>query len=66
MRLRDDQMVCPACGAIAESESVDVGVGLLVRGDFSCLCGWELDGPEDFGFIDLEDVEFAPPDVHLE
>jgi len=53
--LRSDQMNCPACGGIAECESVDVGVGLVLRGDFACECGWEIDGPEDFGFIEGPD-----------
>lgn len=41
--LTSDQMRCPECGGIAESDSVDVGVGLYVRGNFSCICGWEID-----------------------
>lgn len=61
--LRSDQMYCPACGGVAESESVDVGVGLLVRGNFSCECGWEIDGPDDFGFVEEGDVEFAPAEA---
>ena len=60
MQLPADHMICPACGAIAESDSVDVGVGTIVRGNFSCLCGWEIGGPEDFGFIEMDEVEFAP------
>lgn len=43
--MQQDQMRCPACGGIAESDSVDIGVGLLVRGNFSCECGWDIDGP---------------------
>jgi predicted RNA-binding Zn-ribbon protein involved in translation (DUF1610 family) len=63
-KLRADQMVCPNCGQIAECESVDVGVGLVLRGDFNCdNCGWEIDGPEDFGFIDEGDREFAAPEA---
>lgn len=58
-----DQMICPKCGGIAESESVDVGVGLIVRGNFSCVCGWEIDGPEDFGFLDMNEAPFGPPDA---
>jgi hypothetical protein len=56
-----DQMPCPACGGMAESESVDVGVGLMIRGNFHCDCGWEIDGPDDFGFVELDEVEFAMP-----
>lgn len=41
--MREDQMKCPNCGGIAESDSVDVGVGLYVRGNFACSCGWEID-----------------------
>jgi len=58
--LAPDQMRCPQCGDIAESDSVDVGVGLQVRGNFVCECGWEIDGPDDFGFVEIEEVEFAP------
>lgn len=36
-------MRCPECGGIAESDSVDVGVGLYVRGNFACPCGWEYE-----------------------
>ena len=51
---RADQMTCPECGGIAESESVDVGVGLVVRGDFVCPCGWEseADGRMNVGTYD--------------
>lgn len=59
--MRQDQMRCPECGGIAESDSVDVGVGLIVRGNFACLCGWELEADgkmnvADYGdyFIDME------------
>ncbi len=55
-----DQMVCPECGGIAESDSADIGVGLMVRGNFACLCGWaiETDGmmrveSYDDYFVDL-------------
>lgn len=42
-KLPADQMVCPECWRVATSESVDVGVGLIVRGNFECACGWEYD-----------------------
>lgn len=39
-----DQMICPECGGRAYSDSVDVGVGLYVRGNFECAaCGWEYE-----------------------
>lgn len=62
--MRADQMKCPACGGTAECESVDIGVGLMTRGDFACECGWEIYGPEDFGFIEMEELQFSnsPPD----
>lgn len=41
----DDRMQCPMCGGIAYSDSVDVGVGLYIRGNYECSCGWEIDGP---------------------
>jgi hypothetical protein len=49
--LRQDQMRCPECDRIAESESVDVGVGLIVRGDFICDCGWQA---ETDGIMNIE------------
>lgn len=58
--MRADQMTCPACGERAESDSVDVGIGLMVRGNFACSCGWEIDGPEDFGFVDMDARPFCP------
>ena len=64
MNYGEQFMQCPQCGALAESEAVDVGVGLYIKGDFSCTaCGWEADGPLDHGFIKPEEVEFAPPEV---
>jgi len=58
----DQFMTCPNCGARAESEAVDVGVGLYIKGDYSCSrCDWEIYGPMDYGFIGMEDREFAPP-----
>lgn len=41
--MRADQMRCSECGEIANSESVDVGVGLYIKGDYTCRCGWEYD-----------------------
>lgn len=55
--LPPDQMRCPRCGDIAESDSVDIGVGLMIRGNFDCnSCGWEIDGPEDYGFISEDEL----------
>jgi hypothetical protein len=56
-------MPCPACGGIARCESVDVGVGLYCKDDFTCECGWEIDGPNDYGFIEMDEREFAPPEA---
>lgn len=40
--LRADQMRCPECAGVAECDSVDVGVGLYIAGNFWCeYCGWE-------------------------
>lgn len=38
-----DVMLCHECGSRAYSDSVDVGVGLVVRGNFECHCGWEYE-----------------------
>jgi hypothetical protein len=55
-----DEMKCPNCGHTAHSDSVDVGIGLMVRGNFHCDCGWEIDGPSDFGLtIEMEDRPFT-------
>lgn len=54
-----DQMICPECGGIAESDSVDVGVGLMVRGNFNCPCGWELDADGKMNVGSYEDY-FLP------
>lgn len=47
-------MTCPECGGVAESDTVDVGVGLMVRGNYACSCGWEIDadGKVNVGFYD--------------
>jgi len=57
-------MKCTNCGSIAESESVDVGVGLYIKGDYACHnCDWEIYGPLDYGFVGMEDRKFAPGDA---
>lgn len=62
-----DRMECPNCGATAWCESVDVGVGLYLKGDYHCdECGWEIDGPDDHGFIKPDEVPFAPIDAYKE
>lgn len=53
--LRADQVVCPECGHIAECESIDVGVGLYISGNFSCDCGWESDADGKFNVASYED-----------
>lgn len=59
-------MPCPVCGALAESEAVDVGVGLIIRGNYACeSCGWEIDGPDDHGMLDLDEIPSGPPEAFL-
>jgi hypothetical protein len=54
-------MACPRCNKTIEAESVDVGVGLYVKDEWACnRCGWEMYGPEDFGFIDCDEIPFNP------
>lgn len=53
--LASDQMHCPECGCIATSDSVDVGVGLIVRGNFECRCGWEYDADGKMNVAAYED-----------
>lgn len=53
-------MACPRCNNTVEAESVDVGVGLYIKDEWLCdRCGWEMYGPEDFGFIGMDDREFV-------
>lgn len=55
--MRPDEMICPSCGSITVSDSVDIGVGIQVRGNFHCKC-CEWDMPEDpapFALIEDDD-----------
>lgn len=57
-----DRKPCPVCGGVAECESVDVGVGLILNtaAGFMCYdCGWQEGGPDDFGFIDIDERPFV-------
>ena len=38
----DQFMKCPECAGTAESDAVDVGVGLYIAGNYWCECGWEI------------------------
>lgn len=61
----DQFMTCPRCGAQTESMCEDVGVGLYIKGDFYCsACGWEIDGPEDCGFLTIDDVQTLPIEAY--
>ena len=62
-----DKEVCPNCGDMAEADSVDVGVGVYVNYDtMHCVtCGWAPDGPDDFGFVTLEEIETLPVEAYL-
>jgi len=54
-------MTCPLCGGTAESESVDVGVGLYIKGDYACRnCEWEIFGPLDYPPISMNERPFCP------
>ncbi|RJG46524.1 hypothetical protein [Mesorhizobium sp. DCY119] len=50
----DQFMPCAECGKQAESDSVDVGVGLYIAGNYQCECGWEYgaDGKARVGTYD--------------
>ncbi len=57
----DQFMACPLCGGRAESEAVDVGVGLYIKGDYTCPdCGWEIGGPMDYPPIGMDERPFCP------
>lgn len=36
----DQFMKCPECGGVAEAECVDVGVGLYIKDEYECSCGY--------------------------
>lgn len=43
-KLREYECACAECPAIAVCESIDVGVGHYISGNFVCYeCGWESD-----------------------
>ena len=57
---------CPECGAPVAQEMVDVGVGMIPMGDPYCTkCEWFEGGPDDFGFVAMDDREFAPPEAYI-
>lgn len=51
---------CPACGGTAIQDAIDVGVGLIPMGEFECGCGWIENGPDDYGFITMDERPFCP------
>lgn len=53
-------MECPECGRTVEAESVDVGVGLYIKDEWACVCGWEMYGRLDFGYVKMDEREFCP------
>jgi hypothetical protein len=60
-------MTCPRCSGIAESDSVDIGVGIQVRGNFYCpACEWCAEEPTDaeLGLDDMGDELFAAAREH--
>lgn len=62
----DQFMACPQCNATIEAESVDVGVGLYIKDEWAChRCGWEMYGPNDRGFLSLEEIPSGPPEAFL-
>lgn len=41
-------MKCPKCGAEAERDEVDVGVGSVPAGPYGCFeCGWVQEAPRE-------------------
>lgn len=36
----DQFMKCPECGGVAEAECVDAGVGLCIKDEYECSCGY--------------------------
>ena len=60
----DQFMTCPECGGRAESDAVDVGVGLYIAGNFACACGWEItaDGRANVATYDDWFPDYQPND----
>lgn len=65
-----DRKICPQCGELAECDSVDVGVGLILNTEagFYCgACGWQENSENDFGFVpENGEGAFAPIDTFEE
>lgn len=53
------EMRCPDCGGVAESDVVDIGVGVQVRGNFRCPCGFAIEPPTEHD-LGLNFPEEAP------
>lgn len=54
MNYGDQFMKCPECGGTAEAECVDVGVGLYIKDEYECSCGYNsaADGRANVGSYD--------------
>lgn len=50
----DQFMRCPECGGTAEAECVDVGVGIYIKDEYECPCGYNsaADGRANVGSYD--------------
>jgi hypothetical protein len=60
MNYGDQFMTCPMCGGLAESDCVDVGVGLYIAGNYHCgKCDWDIDGPVQ-PELKMDERPFAP------
>lgn len=57
----DDRMDCPECGGNAYSDSIDVGVGIYIAGNFMCDCGWEYQADGRMNVASYDDY-FVPPE----
>lgn len=50
----DQFMRCPECGGVAEAECVDIGVGIYIKDEYECSCGYNsaADGRANVGSYD--------------
>lgn len=65
MNYGDQYGVCPNCGGATECESVDVGVGLYLYGEYACdTCGWDESHPPPT--LAMEERPFAIGDADAE
>lgn len=66
MNYGDQFMACHECGGQAESDAVDVGVGLYITGNYWCDCGWEIGADGKMNVASYRDYLRSPHSTQVE